>query len=288
MTATGSKHTGLKQAGLKQARPIKAGNAATASVDSADAESAPSAPAENLTQRDAAQPLWQQIETALLKQIRSGALSEGDRLPSAFDLAKRFGVNRHTVRRAIEALEERGFLRTETGRGSFVQEHPYHYPIGRRTRFGKAMHDLNVESRYRLIETGLQTPPRQVARSLGLISGERVHRVVYSSEVEGRTVDHSEAWFPASRFPGLDRVFAEQLSVTRTLAEFGVHDYLRKHTSVMARLPGAEVARVLGQSTRRPVLCVHSLNVDAQGVPVQFGVTSFAGDWVQLMVMTET
>ncbi|MBT2749330.1 MULTISPECIES: phosphonate metabolism transcriptional regulator PhnF [unclassified Lysobacter] len=239
-------------------------------------------------QRDAALPLWQQIEASLLKDIRAGNLSEGDKLPSAFDLAKRFGVNRHTVRRAIEALEERGFLRTETGRGSFVQEHPYHYPIGRRTRFGKAMHDLNVESRYRLIEAGIQTPPRQVSRSLGLISGERVHRIVYSSEVEGRTVDHSEAWFPASRFPGLDRVFAEQLSVTRTLAEFGVRDYLRKHTSVMARLPGAEVARVLGQSTRRPVLCVHSLNVDTQGVPVQFGVTSFAGDWVQLMVMTDS
>lgn len=238
-------------------------------------------------QRDAAMPLWQQIETALLKDIRAGQLSEGDKLPSAFDLAKRFGVNRHTVRRAIEALEERGFLRTETGRGSFVQEHPYHYPIGRRTRFGKAMHDLNVESRYRLIEAGTQAPPRLVARSLGLLAGERVHRVVYSSEVEGRTVDHSEAWFPAARFPGLDKVFADKLSVTRTLAEFGVRDYLRKHTAVMARLPAAEVARVLGQSTRRPVLCVHSLNVDTQGAPVQFGVTSFAGDWVQLMVTNE-
>ena len=168
-----------------------------------------------------------------------------------------------------------------------MQEHPYHYPIGRRTRFGKAMHDLNVESRYRLIEAGTQAPPRAVARSLGLLAGERVHRVVYSSEVEGRTVDHSEAWFPATRFPGLDKVFAQQLSVTRTLAEFGVRDYLRKHTAVMARLPSAEVARVLGQSTRRPVLCVHSLNVDPQGAPVQFGVTSFAGDWVQLMVSND-
>lgn len=258
-----------------------------AELQDADATAEETANA-HTAQRDAAMPLWQQIETSLLKEIRSGVLSEGDKLPSAFDLAKRFGVNRHTVRRAIEALEDRGFLRTETGRGSFVQEHPYHYPIGRRTRFGKAMHDLNVETRYRLIEASIQTPPRQVARSLGLISGERVHRIVYSSEVEGRTVDHGEAWFPASRFPGLDRVFAEQLSVTRTLAEFGVHDYLRKHTAVMARLPTAEVARVLGQSTRRPVLCVHSINVDLQGVPVQFGVTYFAGDWVQLMVMTDS
>lgn len=240
------------------------------------------------TQRDTALPLWQQIEAALLKDIRSSVLGEGARLPSALQLAKRFGVNRHTVRRAIDALEERGFVRTEIGRGSFVQEHPYHYPIGRRTRFGKAMHNLNVESSYHFIEASVQIPSRLVARSLGLISGERVHRLVYFTQVEGRTIDHSEAYFPASRFPGLAEIFRHQLSVTRTLAEYGVSDYLRKHTSVMAKLPSTEVARVIGQSTRRPVLCVHSLNVDPQGVPVQFGITSFAGDWVQLMVMTDS
>ena len=239
------------------------------------------------TQRAAALPLWQQIEVSLLKDIRSNVLGEGARLPSALELAKRFGVNRHTVRRAIDALEERGFVRTEIGRGSFVQEHPYHYPIGRRTRWGKAMHNLNVESSYHFIEASVQVPSREVVRALGLISGERVHRVVYSTQVEGRTIDHSEAYFPASRFPGLEEVFRRQLSVTRTLAEYGIGDYLRKHTAVMAKLPSAEVARVIGQSTRRPVLCVHSLNVDPQGVPVQFGITSFAGDWVQLMVATE-
>ncbi|WDM63342.1 phosphonate metabolism transcriptional regulator PhnF [Stenotrophomonas forensis] len=240
-----------------------------------------------VTPRDSALPLWQQIEQALLRQIRERQLVEGDALPSAQVLAKRFAVNRHTVRRAIEALEERGYVRTETGRGSFVQEHPYHYPISRRTRFGRAMHDLNVESRYTLLDARVQVPSRQVARALGLIAGERVHRVVYSSQVEGRTVDHSEAYFPATRFPGLGEVFARTPSVTRTLAAFGVTDYLRRHTTVMARLPEAEVARVLGQSTRRPVLCVHSLNVDPQGQPVQFGITSFAGDWVQLMVSSD-
>ena len=235
-------------------------------------------------QRGAAPPLWRQIETALLRDIRSGVFREGARLPSAFDLAQRFGVNRHTVRRAIDELEERGVLRTETGRGSFVQEHPYHYPIGRRTRFGAAMNDLNVDSRYRFLDGAVVAPTRQVARALGLVGNERAQRVAYATEVEGRVIDHSEAWFPAARFPDLADVFRARLSVTRTLAEYGVNEYLRKHTSVLAKLPTPEVARTIGQSPRRPVLCVHSLNVDTQGTPVQFGITCFAGDWVQLVV----
>jgi GntR family phosphonate transport system transcriptional regulator len=237
--------------------------------------------------RDSALPLWQQIESALLQQIRDGEFCEGARLPSAFELADRYGVNRHTVRRALEALEARGYVRTESGRGSFVQEHPYQYPIGRRTRFSKAMHNLNIASRYELIEAATLVPERKVASALGLVGRERAHRIVYFTRVEvgqgeERTVDHAEAWFPAQRFPHLPDVFRRHLSVTRTLAEFGVNDYLRKHTSVMAKLPSAEVARVIGQSPRRPVLCVQSINVDPDGLPVQYGVTHFAGDWVQL------
>jgi GntR family transcriptional regulator, phosphonate transport system regulatory protein len=237
--------------------------------------------------RDSALPLWQQIESALLQQIREGELCEGTRLPSAFELADRYGVNRHTVRRALEALEARGYVRTESGRGSFVQEHPYQYPICRRPRFSRAMHNLNVVSRYELIEATTVVPDRKVATALGLVARERAHRIVYFTRVEERPIDVSEAWFPAQRFPNLPEVFRRHLSVTRTLAEFGVTDYLRKHTAVMAKLPCAEIARVLGQSSRRPILCVQSVNVDPDGIVVQYGVTNFAGDWVQLSLQPD-
>lgn len=235
-------------------------------------------------QRRGRQPLWQQIELALLQDIRSGTLREGMQLPSARDLALRFGVNRQTVRHAIESLQERGVLRTENGCGSFVQEHPYRYLIGRRARFGRAMHDLNVSSEYRLLDAGVQAASRVVQRALRLVPGQQVQRIVYASSVEGRQVDYSEAWFPHERFPGICAVFERERSITRSLASFGVHDYLRQYTAVMARLPNAEVALALGQSTRRPVLHVQSINVDPHGVPVQFGDTWFAGDWIQLLL----
>ena len=141
--------------------------------------------------RDTALPLWQQIESLLLRQIRAGELREGTRLPAAHELADAYGVNRHTVRRALEALEARGYVRTETGRGSFVQEHPYQYAIGRRPRFSSAMHDLNVTSQYELHESGTTVPDRKIASALGLIGRERAHRVVYVTWVDGRVIDVS-------------------------------------------------------------------------------------------------
>ena len=50
--------------------------------------------------------LWRQIESALTEEIQSGLLQPGDRLPPESELAERFRVNRHTVRRAVAALQQ--------------------------------------------------------------------------------------------------------------------------------------------------------------------------------------
>ncbi|MFJ4964404.1 GntR family transcriptional regulator [Streptomyces sp. NPDC088729] len=59
---------------------------------------------------------------ALRADIASGKLRAGDRIPSEADLCERHQVARETARRAVRVLRERGVVRTEWGRGSFVAE----------------------------------------------------------------------------------------------------------------------------------------------------------------------
>ena len=80
-------------------------------------------------------PVWRQIEQQVLQQIRSGELRGGAKLPSALELARRLNVNRHTVRRALDSLEQRGAILADPSRGLRVREECYDYPIGRRTSF---------------------------------------------------------------------------------------------------------------------------------------------------------
>ena len=60
----------------------------------------------------------------LLQPIRLGVVSPGEALPSERDLALRFGVSRDTVRDAIKALADAGFLVSRRGRygGTFVSD----------------------------------------------------------------------------------------------------------------------------------------------------------------------
>ena len=232
---------------------------------------------------DSTMPVWRQIEQAIAREIAAGTFEPGRRIPSAQDLAERFAVNRHTVRRAIGELEQRGLVRTETGSGTYVRERPYYYPITERTRCTQTMGNFSIATRYEVLEQRAEAPTPQVAEALGP-QVRRVYRLVYMSYIEDRPFDYSEAYFPAQRFPGLPDVFARQRSVTRTLAEFGVRDYLREYTAVMAKLPTAAIAKHLELSAGRPVLHACSINVDLEGVPVQYGETYFSGDRVQLVM----
>src|SRR5215813_15156331 len=76
-------------------------------------------------------PMWRpvrggnafEITVARLAQaIKLGLVAEGDRLPAERDLAERLQVSRVTLREAIRALREAGYLESRRGRtgGTFV------------------------------------------------------------------------------------------------------------------------------------------------------------------------
>ncbi len=65
-------------------------------------------------------PIYDQIFTQVKNQIISGALPEGEALPSIRALAKDLRISVITTKRAYDELESAGFIYTLPGKGSFV------------------------------------------------------------------------------------------------------------------------------------------------------------------------
>ena len=63
-----------------------------------------------------------QVFETLQSQISSGLWKVGDRLPSEGELAERYGVNRLTVRVAMQKLNALGIVETRSGSGTHVIE----------------------------------------------------------------------------------------------------------------------------------------------------------------------
>lgn len=64
--------------------------------------------------------LYQQVADRIRRQIQSGTLTAGDRLPAEKDLAQQLGVSRPIVREALVALEIAGLVEIRTGSGTYI------------------------------------------------------------------------------------------------------------------------------------------------------------------------
>lgn len=65
-------------------------------------------------------PIYEQITEQIKSMILTGELKEGDALPSMRSLAKDLRISVITTKRAYEELESCGFIKSYTGKGSFV------------------------------------------------------------------------------------------------------------------------------------------------------------------------
>lgn len=235
----------------------------------------------------ARRPIWKTIAETLEDEISRGHFRVGDKLPTEAALALRFGVNRHTVRRALSDMSLRDIIRTRRGSGAFVQAPPTDYPISRRVRFHQ-----NVKASGRFPEKRvlrLDTRPCDAAEAdmLCLEAGAPV--VVYEglSLANSAPVALFESVFPAARFPALCETLRTVSSVTSALRQNGVQDYIRHLTRVSAIRATATQALHLNLREGDPILRSVSLNTDLDGTPIERGKTWFAGDRVTLSVQTD-
>ncbi len=113
-------------------------------------------------------PIYEQITAQIKSIILSGALSEGDALPSMRALARDLRISVITTKRAYEDLERDGFIETVAGKGSFV--------AGRNT-------ELLREEQLRRVEEYLQSAV-SVAQASGITQYELIEilKLIYSEE----------------------------------------------------------------------------------------------------------
>ncbi len=228
--------------------------------------------------------VWRQIERTILGEIEGKRLPPGARLPSEHDLAERFGVNRHTARHALQALSERGVIRIEKGRGSFVESSMVDYRIAPRTRFSENIASDSRTPSGELVRSLELTADSLMAEALKIEIGTPVILLETMGIADGQRISLGAHYFAKDRFAKILQHYNRLGSITKALAKMGVTDYFRKSTRISARLPDKREARLLRQKPTEPVLIVESVNVDPQGSPIEYGVACMSGGRTQLVV----
>lgn len=229
-------------------------------------------------------PLYKQISRLLEEEIRS-LHDAGDYLPAEHELAARFNVNRHTLRRGIDELVEMGLLERQHGKGTQVLQTTLHYTIGRNTRFTENLEALGLHPVSRVTRKLKLPATGGVARRLGLQEGEPVVLIDTIREIDTRPYCLISHFLPYQSFSAVHDDY-DAGSLHQFLHErFGLKLH-RSESLVTAVQPLGDDASLLQMPRQQPVLRVKSLNTDSlTGRPVEYALARWRADLVQLHLL---
>lgn len=228
--------------------------------------------------------LWRRVADSIEQAIANGIYARDTRLPGELEIAEAHRVNRHTVRRALAALAERGLVRAERGSGTYVEAPRIAYPLRSRTRFSEIVGAGGLEAGGQLLSASVESAPRELAKRLSLKADAPLLRIDALRMANRIPICLGTTWLDASRFADGGRIYEKTRSMTKLLAHFGVRDYRREWTTVSAAIADAADAARLDLALGRPVLVADSLDTEPDGTPLLTTRARFAAERVQFVI----
>lgn len=235
----------------------------------------------SMVHRQTREPVYRQICDILAREIYSH-YEAGDALPAEPQLAARFSVNRHTVRRAVDELVRAGLVERRHGRGTFVLEPAIAYTIGSGTRFTDTLTSLGHATESTVERMLVVDASGGVASRLRISTGEPVCRIDTIRNVDGSPYCLITHFLPYKGFEPLLEEYQGGSLHQYLRSRFGL-ELRRAESLITSVLPLGDDARLLRMSQSQPLLRVKSVNLDVKtGTPVEYALARWRADRVQL------
>ena len=217
-------------------------------------------------------PLYQQIKGLILQSLLGGEWKPGEVIPSEMDLATRFRVSQGTVRKAVDELAAENLLVRRQGKGTFVATHAEQHVQYRFLKLVPDEGDTDSEgpAQREIIDCKRLRANSDVAKSLGLRTGDSVLQVRRVLSFGGRPTILEDLWLPGGPFKGLT---AERLSdyhgpmYALFETEFGVR-MVRASEKIRAIMPNAEQSLLLKTDQKTPLLSVERIAYTYNDAPM--------------------
>jgi len=202
----------------------------------------------------------------LRDDLANDRFSEGTLLPGENRLAARFDVSRVTIRRALDALADDGWIEKRTGAGSLVLPRDGSEPpiAANFATLIPQLVDIDKRTTARLLSFAYGPAPSGVANDLGLTKGEKVQTAVRVRASNDTPYSHLTTHVPEDIARNYDEADLATQPLFRLLERGGVK-VESAHQSVTATLASPDVAEALDVSVGSALLSLRRIVRDANG-----------------------
>ncbi|MEM9220567.1 MAG: UTRA domain-containing protein, partial [Cyanobacteria bacterium P01_F01_bin.150] len=171
----------------------------------------------------------------------------------------------------------------DRGRGMFVAAAPVTLSIGKRVRYNEALRARGLKPGFKLLRITELPADASVAKRLEVEQGDAVVVFERLSIADDVPMSIASSYFSAALLAGIAEHCQTYRSISKLLREQYDFDHIRRSTRISARVVQPRDARELGVSLNSPILLTESININQRGQVVEYGVTRFRSDRMELV-----
>jgi DNA-binding GntR family transcriptional regulator len=233
---------------------------------------------------DYPEPLWIQAVNLINREIASGVLKPGMRLPPERELCQQLNISRVTLRKALNKLVEDGVLSASHGRGWYVAETAAaagkEFPNSLES-FTETAARMGLVAGSRVLRAETRPATLDQAEELSIAPGTPLFHLERVRLLNDVPIALDVTRIPATLAPSLAEADFAVDSLYERLAEAGIEP-LRADATIEAREADAVVAENLDLAVGKPVLVMRQLAVDRTEHPLFVSTITYAGDRYRL------
>ncbi len=209
------------------------------------------------------------IANEIKYMITDKHLNYGSKLPSERDLSDIFGVQRLTIRSALNILIQEGLIYKVKRQGYFVAKPRIGsdiYTLQSSTEFINSLHNSNLE----LVKFDDIVVNKYLSSKMKLPLGTKLYEIIRLLRVDEEPISIEYAYIESTRFPAFKDSFLKERSIYRTLKNKYNEKVMASKQDIVVIKSSKEVSNLLNIKENSNVILQRGLDYDTRKLLVEY------------------
>jgi GntR family transcriptional regulator len=201
-------------------------------------------------------PEYYQVQTDIEEKIKNGYYPKGAQLPTDMAFCEIYNTSRITIRRALQELENAGYVERRQGKGTFVKREDIEQNMSHFYSFTEELKKMGYIPSSIFLSLDLIVPNREVSKALGLKKGEKTYLLERLRLANGNIVAYDRSYIAETVLPGFNKDMITDGSLYQGMKEhYGFAPNNSEETIEAVAISGKD-ARRMKIAAGTPVLLV--------------------------------
>jgi GntR family transcriptional regulator len=224
-------------------------------------------------------PLHEQIKSSVIKAMRAGIISPGEKLPTENEICQKFGVSRPVVRQAYSRLAQDGLVERKRGIGTFVKPLSVGEFITHIFSYKEELNILGKKPGTVLVASDIMGFDEDIFSKLHLEKKDKCLKIERMRYANDQPFTFIKNYVPIKIFPGLEKYDFSKESLYHILTTQYDAEPVKSYRTLYAGIINIKEAGYLQVSVNSPINMLESLTFDKYDRPIDYSIETYPGNY---------